>query len=184
VEARPALSITRHRFLRVARRRGWQQDAFLHYHITCADQPVFGFAGLWDTSGTDEGKPIESCTIITIPPNPLLAEIHNVKQRMPAILQSEDIEAWLMGSVDDAQGALKRYPAETMTAWPASRRVNTPKNDHETLIEPETPKVPNEATAALDPGPFVLSFRSSYVSLTTFFGFLSSRMPMNLVWRR
>jgi len=47
-----------------------------------------------------------------------MAEIHNVKQRMPAILQREDIEAWLAGSTDDARAALKQYPADAMVAWP------------------------------------------------------------------
>jgi putative SOS response-associated peptidase YedK len=73
------------------------------FYITCADQPVFGFAGLWDRSVTAEDSAIESCTIITMPPNALLAEIHNAKQRMPAILAAEDIEAWLAGSPDAAR---------------------------------------------------------------------------------
>ena len=80
------------------------------FYITCADQPVFGFAGLWDSSRGDDGKALESCTIITMPPNPLLAEIHNVKQRMPAILQSEDINAWLAGSADEAQRRSQTLP--------------------------------------------------------------------------
>ena len=45
------------------------------------------------------------------------AEIHNAKQRMPAILRSEDISAWLAGSADDARAALKPYPADSMAAW-------------------------------------------------------------------
>jgi putative SOS response-associated peptidase YedK len=65
------------------------------FYITMADQPVFGFAGLWDRSVSTDGTVPESCTIITMPPNALMAEIHNAKQRMPAILQSADIESWL-----------------------------------------------------------------------------------------
>ena len=57
------------------------------FYITMADQPMFGFAGLWDRSVSAEGVALESCTIITMPPNALMAEIHNAKQRMPAILQ-------------------------------------------------------------------------------------------------
>jgi putative SOS response-associated peptidase YedK len=106
------------------------------FYITCADQPVFGLAGLWDASRADDGSVIESCTIITMPPNPLLAEIHNAKQRMPAILQSQDIEAWLNGPIDQARAALKPYPSDSMVAWPVSSRVNTPKNDDAQLIEP------------------------------------------------
>jgi len=38
------------------------------FYITCADQPVFGFAGLWDSSKREDGTLLESCTIITMPP--------------------------------------------------------------------------------------------------------------------
>ena len=110
-----------------------------------------------------DGDAIESCTIITMPPNALMAEIHNVKQRMPAILAANDIESWLSGSADDAHSALKPYPADSMVAWPVSRRVNTPKNNHESLIEPELPAAPKTPDAnkdieraELDPGAFVL----------------------------
>jgi putative SOS response-associated peptidase YedK len=89
-----------------------------------------------------------------------MAEIHNVKQRMPAILAAGDIEAWLTGSADDARGALKQYPADSMVAWPVNRRVNTPKNNHESLIEPEiaAPKHAGDIPrpTPLDPGRFIL----------------------------
>jgi putative SOS response-associated peptidase YedK len=41
------------------------------FYITCADQPIFGFAGLWDISERADGTVLESCTIITMAPNPL-----------------------------------------------------------------------------------------------------------------
>jgi len=108
------------------------------FYITCADQPVFGLAGLWDASRADDGSVIQSCAIITMSPNSLLAEIHNAKQRMPAILQSQDIQAWLSGPIDQARAALKPYPSDSMVAWPVSSRVNSPKNDDAQLIEPLT----------------------------------------------
>jgi putative SOS response-associated peptidase YedK len=106
------------------------------YYITCADQPVFSFAGLWDSSKAEDGTETVSCTVITMPPNALMAEIHNAKQRMPAILAAEDIEPWLRGSSDDARAALKQYPAELMVAHPVSPRVNTPNNNDSALLEP------------------------------------------------
>ena len=105
------------------------------FYITIADQPVFGFAGLWNRSVTVEGTALESCTIITMPPNALMAEIHNAKQRMPAILQSADIEAWLTGSTDEARAALKPYPDDLMHAQKVSTRVNSPKNNDAKLLE-------------------------------------------------
>jgi putative SOS response-associated peptidase YedK len=104
------------------------------FSITCADQPVFGFAGLWDRSVTVEGAAVESCTIITMPPNALMAEIHNAKKRMPAILAADDIEAWLASTPDDARTALKPYPNDLMVAHPVSTRVNSPRNNDAALI--------------------------------------------------
>jgi putative SOS response-associated peptidase YedK len=105
------------------------------FYISCADQPVFGLAGLWESSHAADGAALESCTIITMPPNPLMAEIHNAKQRMPAILQSGDINAWLAGSADEARAVLKPYSADSMVAWPVSTRVNSPKNNDANLID-------------------------------------------------
>jgi putative SOS response-associated peptidase YedK len=106
------------------------------FYITCVDQPIFGFAGLWDASNDANGGTLESCTIITMPPNPLMAQIHNVRQRMPAILDRAATEAWLAGTTQEAWEALKPYPAEDMVAWEVSRLANSPKNNHAGLIQP------------------------------------------------
>jgi len=68
---------------------------FPHY-IHRSDREAFALAGLWD-GWTDPATRQESrtFTIITTPANKLLAEIHNTKKRMPAILPREDEKAWL-----------------------------------------------------------------------------------------
>jgi len=114
------------------------------YYITCIDQPVFGFAGLWDSSMAEGGTETISCTIITMPPNALMAQVHNSKQRMPAILAAEDIESWLSGSQEEARGALKPYGADLMLAQPVSTRVNSPHNNDATLIA----SIPEAASSA------------------------------------
>jgi len=106
------------------------------YYIHLNDQPIFAFAGLWDSSKADTGEAIESCVHITMPANRLLAEIHNSKHRMPAILAVEDREAWLTGTPEEAWSVLKPYPDENMVAWPVSTRVNKPANNDEKLISP------------------------------------------------
>ena len=55
---------------------------------------------------------------------------------MPAIPQSADIETGLTGSTDEARAARKPYPDDLMHAQKMSTRVNSPKNNHESLIEP------------------------------------------------
>jgi len=105
------------------------------YYITLNDQEIFGFAGLWDSSTGADGA-VESCTIITMPANHLMSEIHNAKHRMPAILAREDREVWLTGTSDQAFRAIKQYPDNHMIATPVSKRVNTPKNNDRDLVAP------------------------------------------------
>jgi putative SOS response-associated peptidase YedK len=104
------------------------------FYITLNDQEVFGFAGLWDSSTGADGVAVQSCTIVTMPANKLMTEIHNVKHRMPAILAKEDRETWLTGTSEQAFQVIKQYPDTHMVATPVSRRVNTPKNNDADLI--------------------------------------------------
>ncbi|MGO8829256.1 MAG: SOS response-associated peptidase [Steroidobacteraceae bacterium] len=118
----------------------WQTQADgrtkIPYYIHLNDQPIFAFAGLWDSSKTDAGEIIESCVHITMPANRIVGEIHNTQHRMPAILARQDREAWLEGSSERAWSALKPYPDEHMVAWPVSTRVNRPANNDPELIAP------------------------------------------------
>jgi putative SOS response-associated peptidase YedK len=106
------------------------------WFIRAADQEIFGFAGLWDRSVGTDGTELLSCTIVTLPANALLARIHNVKQRMPAILERRDQADWLDGDAASAERALRAYPETRLLAWPVSRRVNSPRNDDAELIAP------------------------------------------------
>src|SRR5688572_7311317 len=116
------------------------------FYIRPADgDEVFSVAGLWDRSRTDAGEKILSCTIITMPANELLAEIHNAKRRMPLILPPEAVDAWLTGTVEQAKALLVPYPPELMRAHPVSKRVNTPKNDDADLVV-EIEQVPDQLT--------------------------------------
>jgi putative SOS response-associated peptidase YedK len=104
----------------------------IHFHLP--DHELFAFAGLW-TSRTDEasGEIIESCTIITTRPNALVAPVHD---RMPVILPAEAESIWLDPSIskEHALSLLEPYPAELMAALPASRRVNSVRNDDPGLL--------------------------------------------------
>jgi putative SOS response-associated peptidase YedK len=108
------------------------------YYIHLADRPVFGIAGLWDRKKLPDGNEILSCTLITVPPNALLAEIHNEKQRMPAVLREADHDAWLNGSAEEAKAVLATsHPSDAMVAWQVSRRLYANKTpDDELLIAP------------------------------------------------
>ena len=88
----------------------------------------FAFAGLWEPPSPGEAAPAETCTILTVEPNPLLRPIHD---RMPAILAPEDYARWLEpGALSPAvQGLLRPYPAEAMACWPVGPQVNDAKHE-------------------------------------------------------
>ena len=96
---------------------------------------AFGFAGLWERW---QGPPgiIESCTLITTEANDLLRSVHD---RMPVILHPRDHDLWLDRGIRQSElliPLLRPYPSEEMTAYPVSRRVNSPENDDTQCIEP------------------------------------------------
>ncbi|WP_290652094.1 SOS response-associated peptidase [Aquisalimonas sp.] len=107
-----------------------KQPHFIHL----AGGEPFAFCGLWEASRAPDGAILESCTIITVPANPMVAEIH-AKGRMPAMVTPETCGAWLEGTPADAQAVLAPFPAELMDAYPVSSRVNSPRNDGPSLLE-------------------------------------------------
>jgi putative SOS response-associated peptidase YedK len=110
------------------------------FFLKLTDREVFGVAGLWDRSRRADGSCVHSCTLITVPANRLLAEIHNEKPRMPAILAEEDYDAWLGGAPEAAHRTLRPCPDALLVAWKVSRRVNNPRFPNDaSLIEPLVP---------------------------------------------
>ena len=105
------------------------------YYIHVGDQKIFGMAALWDASTAADGSVVESCSLITLPANRVMAAIHNARERMPAILRRDDHAAWLSGGTEEAAGCLAPYADEFMIAWPVSPRVGSPKNNDAALIE-------------------------------------------------
>jgi putative SOS response-associated peptidase YedK len=106
------------------------------YYIHPDDQDVFGFAGLWARSRADANTVTECCSIITLPANPLIAQIHNSGRRMPALLTAAQRELWLFGTVESAGTALVAYADERLQAYHVSDRINSPHNSGENLVEP------------------------------------------------
>ena len=103
------------------------------YLIGMRDGSPFSFAGLWERWKKGETA-IETFTIITGEPNSLVVDLHD---RMPVILDPADYDAWLTGGDQAAlQKMLQPFPAQLMTAYPVSTKVNSVKNDTPDVIEP------------------------------------------------
>jgi putative SOS response-associated peptidase YedK len=106
------------------------------YYIHPDDQDVFGFAGLWTRSRADANGVTESCSIITVPANPLMAKINNAGARMPAMLTRGQRKSWLTWSTESAGMTLSAYADERLLAYAVSDRINSPHNNDESLLEP------------------------------------------------
>ncbi len=106
------------------------------YYVRVVNREVFGAAAVWARAVTDDDDVIESCALVMVPANELMAEIDNVGQRMPAILTRETYEKWLGGTPVDARDLLQTYPASRMVGHTVSPRVNLLKYDDASLIRP------------------------------------------------
>jgi len=121
------------------------------YRIVVDDGAPFAMAGLWESwrpkDAPEEAEPLLSFTILTTKPNDKIAALHD---RMPVILAAEEIDRWLdPGATDKAAlGALlDAFPAERRSAYPVSRGVNSPANEHPSNIEPVGARIEDEVAS-------------------------------------
>ena len=112
--------------------------------FTLRDGEPFAFAGLW-TGRVDpvSGDLVESCTIVTTRSNELVSPVHD---RMPVILPRELEDEWLDPDIsrEHALALLEPFAAAAMLVAPASRRVNSVRDDDPGLLRPD-----DEAVLAL-----------------------------------
>jgi len=106
------------------------------HYITMRDGSPVPFAGIWESRDSPNDGIVESCSILTTTANPLMRSIHD---RMPVILQHQDLGLWLDRSVKDPtklQRLYTPYPEELMTEWSVSRLVNSPAHDSNDCVKP------------------------------------------------
>lgn len=95
-------------------------------------------AGLWEHWTAPGGEELATFTILTTTANELLATIH---ERMPVILPPEAWGLWLNACRTPAQLAplLLPHAAAEMCARPVSRRLGSPRNEGESLLQADPP---------------------------------------------
>ncbi len=103
-------------------------------YIRRRDAGLFAFAGLWEECKLLDGTRLQSCTIITVEPNALIATFHH---RMAALLRPEDEAAWLDPARKPAEvlALLRPYPDAELEAYPVSTAVNNARHDEPAMIE-------------------------------------------------
>jgi putative SOS response-associated peptidase YedK len=115
------------------------------YYIRLKDGQPFALAGIWDRwqePGTE--KEIKTFAVITTSANPLMAQIHNTRKRMPVILSRADEQRWLRKDLgrEEIKSMLKPYEEREMQAHPVGRSVvklGLNKTDQSVLEKKEYP---------------------------------------------
>ena len=106
------------------------------YYICRRDAGVFAMAGLWERWSPCQGEELLSCTILTVPADPLVGKIH---PRMPLILTPGEYPLWLTAGAQEARlhRLLRgRELGPQWTAYPVSPAVNHPQREGPELIRP------------------------------------------------
>jgi putative SOS response-associated peptidase YedK len=106
------------------------------FHFGMKDDSLFAFAGLWDCWKPSDSVAVESCTILTITANTLVADLHD---RMPVILPREHYAVWLGAPPSEAPKVvdlLVPFDPGLMRRYEVSPLVNKPGNDSPDCIVP------------------------------------------------
>jgi putative SOS response-associated peptidase YedK len=109
------------------------------HRIALRSGEPFAFAGIWSTVHDPSGRPYTTFAILTTEANALVAQIHT---RMPVILHARDEATWLNQRcpLDEAQALLASFPAELMTLYEVSPRVNSPVYNTSDALRPVAPE--------------------------------------------
>lgn len=104
------------------------------YYIRMKNGGLFAMAGIWESWRSQQGEPLESCTVITTKANTIVGRIHD---RMPVILPRQSYGLWLAPTSDGSAFLefMKPWDPFRMTAYPVSRMVNNVKNEGEGCIK-------------------------------------------------
>jgi putative SOS response-associated peptidase YedK len=103
------------------------------FAIARQDGQLMAFAGLWEGYRWPDGTLLRTYTIVTTRANAEMVELHD---RMPVILEARDWPAWLGETPGDPTELMHPAPDGTLGTWPVSRMVNTPRNNSAELLIP------------------------------------------------
>jgi putative SOS response-associated peptidase YedK len=109
------------------------------FRLTRPDDGTMTFAGLWER-WKPEGRPeaLDTFAIITTDAGRSVARVHD---RMPAILEPDQFDAWLTGSPEDALAMLKPWDGD-LTIEPVNRAMSNWRNERPEDAAPIGPAIP------------------------------------------
>lgn len=99
------------------------------------DRGLFGIAGLYEVWKDSRGVPLRTCTLLMADANPM---IEPFDARMPAILESDELDLWLdpeIRHVERLQLMLRTYSQHNMEVYPVTPQVGNDLYDDITCIQ-------------------------------------------------
>lgn len=106
--------------------------------IRLRDIEVFSMAGIYSTwTDTTSGEVFNTFSILTAPANPLMERIHNIKKRMPVLLNPETEREWLKLelSAQEYENIFTPFDEDKMTFHTISKLITSRSEN------PNVPKV-------------------------------------------
>ncbi len=104
------------------------------FHIFLKNNPLFAFAGIWESYHTANGEILNSFCIITRAATEQMSAIHH---RMPVMLTQKNERDWLSADSEEKRKQLFDVISdEDLDFSPVSTRVNDVRNNDETLLKP------------------------------------------------
>lgn len=103
--------------------------------VRAQDGSVLSLAGLWERVARAGAEPLETCSIVTVAANGVVAPVH---ARMPLCLTRADYDAWLSPetSPEVCRRLLGAQEGPVLELVTVSKAVNNPRNDDARLIDP------------------------------------------------
>ncbi|MBA4853938.1 SOS response-associated peptidase [Emticicia sp. BO119] len=111
------------------------------HYIYLKDQEIFSLAGIWETwTDKESGETKETFSILTTEANPLMATIHNSKERMPVILAKETELDWLHKGFDETtiDSFATPFDENEMAAYTISRKISERDSNTPEVLKPYT----------------------------------------------
>lgn len=111
------------------------------YFIKLKDENIFSLGCIWE-NWVDKatGEIHNTFSIVTTSANPLMEKIHNLKKRMPLIINRADEKKWLNPELptDDVNDLMLPFPENKMTAYTVTRDLNKTRlnPNFPSLLEP------------------------------------------------
>ncbi len=106
------------------------------FYIEPSGHQLMLFAGVFDEAKGVGGDPLESFSIITTRANDTMSTLHD---RMPVILDDNDLEAWLdrdLTEFEPLEQLMRPAPDDAIQIHEVSREVNNARHNDPGLIDP------------------------------------------------